>query len=260
MMGKYDPLRDWLLRQEGSVELSFVEIDALVHGGLPDSARNYREWWANARSNPQARAWLGAGRSVEQLNLAAERVRFSSPARGATGEKVPFSPDFEAATPTGSMEEEERWSYGDEWYWEGNIQAALIEDLQTEGWVLERQADTARQEAGIDVLVSRDQQILAVEVKGYPADRYVRGSKQGTPKPTSPPTQARHWFAEAILTTLLTMGDHPQWQVAVAFPDFMTYRTLIDRTVVTLQRLGIGIYVVDSQSRVRSLVLPSRVC
>lgn len=77
-MGKYDPLREWLADHAGRVELTFEEIDALV-GGLPASARAYREWWANTRSNPQARAWLEAGREVEHVNLTAGRVRFCPP-------------------------------------------------------------------------------------------------------------------------------------------------------------------------------------
>jgi hypothetical protein len=79
-MGKYDPLSQHLSQATGPVTLTFAEIDRLV-GGLPDSARNYREWWANTASNTRARAWLSAGRRVETVNLTAETVRFSSPSR-----------------------------------------------------------------------------------------------------------------------------------------------------------------------------------
>ncbi len=77
-MGKYDPLRQRLAHSRGRMELTFDEIDSLV-GALPASARSYREWWANSRSNPQARAWLELGREVEHVNLNAGRVRFSPP-------------------------------------------------------------------------------------------------------------------------------------------------------------------------------------
>lgn len=42
--------------------LSFDELDKVVLGGLPASARQYHAWWANnAASQPQAKYWLGAG-------------------------------------------------------------------------------------------------------------------------------------------------------------------------------------------------------
>jgi len=74
--GKYVPLRELLSRSAGTVELSFAELDELVEG-LPPSARNYREWWANATRNPQAHAWLDAGKKVTIVNLSRERVRFT---------------------------------------------------------------------------------------------------------------------------------------------------------------------------------------
>ncbi|MDP8927235.1 MAG: hypothetical protein M3O70_01290 [Actinomycetota bacterium] len=59
-MGKYDPLRQRLADLHGQVELAFEEIDALV-GALPASARSYREWWSDSRSNPQAPGLAGVG-------------------------------------------------------------------------------------------------------------------------------------------------------------------------------------------------------
>jgi hypothetical protein len=75
-MGRYDSLTTLLQDSpDGVVELSFQEIDEVV-GGLPPSARRYREWWANS-SSPQGRSWLAAGCRVEALDLTAERVRFA---------------------------------------------------------------------------------------------------------------------------------------------------------------------------------------
>lgn len=49
--------------QERQITLSFTELDAIVVGGLPDSAKKYGAWWANkASSQPHARFWLDAGR------------------------------------------------------------------------------------------------------------------------------------------------------------------------------------------------------
>jgi hypothetical protein len=75
-MAKYTPLQVHLSKLARPVHMSFTEIDHLV-GGLPRSARSYREWWANHANNPQAKAWLGAGRQVESVDLGRETVEFS---------------------------------------------------------------------------------------------------------------------------------------------------------------------------------------
>jgi hypothetical protein len=74
-MAKYDGLRDFLQKATADhVTYSFTEVGDTV-GGLPPSASDHREWWANS-SSPQARAWLGAGFRVEMVNVASGVVRF----------------------------------------------------------------------------------------------------------------------------------------------------------------------------------------
>ena len=87
-MGKYDALGQWLLRSgDGPVEVSFSDLDRLLPGGLPASARTHREWWANERhgSHVQARGWLAVGRMVERVDLNAQVVRFSAPQLRGSG-------------------------------------------------------------------------------------------------------------------------------------------------------------------------------
>jgi hypothetical protein len=85
-MGKYQPLTGRLRaaaeRGQGSIEMTFAEIAALV-GGLPDSASSSRQWWANS-SHTQALAWREAGYHVEQVHLDRGRVRFALGPRGGT--------------------------------------------------------------------------------------------------------------------------------------------------------------------------------
>jgi hypothetical protein len=80
-VAKYDPLFEHLCRSgDDPLELSFDEIDALV-GGLPRSASRHLVWWQNEAENSRhvhARAWLNAGRTVDHVDLAAGRVRFSA--------------------------------------------------------------------------------------------------------------------------------------------------------------------------------------
>ncbi len=77
---RYQPLTDYLL-QDGRdrIELTFVEIEALLGGGhLPPSARNPRlpQWWENDYGHDPARAWMAAGYVVEAVDIPGERVRF----------------------------------------------------------------------------------------------------------------------------------------------------------------------------------------
>jgi hypothetical protein len=84
-VGKYDPLADYLASRPASqsaVTMSFAQVADLV-GGLPRSAYEYREWWAND-SKVEARAWRSAGWHVDRygVDLGARMVRF---ARGRVG-------------------------------------------------------------------------------------------------------------------------------------------------------------------------------
>lgn len=76
-MDKYQDLTSYLLEHADPViELSFSQLDALVAGGLPPSAKRHPAWWANSRaSHAHAGAWLDAGRQA-QPNFNTGFVRF----------------------------------------------------------------------------------------------------------------------------------------------------------------------------------------
>jgi hypothetical protein len=76
---RYDGLRQHLAgRTEDVVRLSFPQIEGLIEGRLPASARQYRPWWANERggTHVHARAWLDAGRRTANVDLNSEMVDF----------------------------------------------------------------------------------------------------------------------------------------------------------------------------------------
>lgn len=62
----------------GPVRMKFVDIETIT-GRLPASARRWRAWWANAKLNPQAAAWMAAGRKVIEVNILEDWVHFSAP-------------------------------------------------------------------------------------------------------------------------------------------------------------------------------------
>lgn len=79
----------------------------------------------------------------------------------------------------------------EEWFWEGNVQAAVVRHLAAERWDIRRVADTASRERGVDIEAVLDGTQLLVEVKGYPSTTYASGDRAGQTRRTSAPLQAR---------------------------------------------------------------------
>lgn len=78
MAGKYQPLGDFLAAREASPwRATFTEIEAILGGKLPPSARTYSAWWSNDdRSHSQARAWIEAGWETANVDIEGETVEF----------------------------------------------------------------------------------------------------------------------------------------------------------------------------------------
>ncbi len=78
VMGKYDPLREYLSGQPGnSCTLTFSEVEGIIGDFLPVSARKHKPWWGNDETHTQASGWLRAGWKVERPRLGKEQVRFT---------------------------------------------------------------------------------------------------------------------------------------------------------------------------------------
>ena len=140
------------------------------------------------------------------------------------------------------------------WYWEGNVQASVARFLLAAGWTIESAAETASRQRGIDLFATKGARRLAVEVKGYPGTVYARGERMGQPKPTAPTTQARHWFAQALLTAVLAGAPGDGAKAALAFPDMPRFRDLIARSEWALRCLGIHVFLVAEGGEVEDLL------
>jgi DNA-binding transcriptional regulator YiaG len=74
---RYFPIFELLKRGgESEVTLTFAEIELLIGGSLPTSARAARAWWSNRDSGAQASAWMQAGYRVVSLDTLSEHVTF----------------------------------------------------------------------------------------------------------------------------------------------------------------------------------------
>jgi Holliday junction resolvase-like predicted endonuclease len=148
-------------------------------------------------------------------------------------------------------------SYGNrEWFWEGHIQQGLCFHLMSNGWTIVSNADTASKQRGIDIVAQKGGEELLIEVKGYPSTVYASGSKAGRLKPTQPTVQARHWYSHAVFSALLLLNKARDGNrhVALAFPDFPRYRSLITQTLVSLRKLGIGVFLVSEAGAVETVL------
>ncbi len=142
-----------------------------------------------------------------------------------------------------------------EWWWEGNVQAAVVRHLAAEGWDVHRVADTSSRERGVDIDAVPGPERLLVEVKGYPSDTYLRGPKEGRRKPTGAALQARHYFAGALLSGLLMRSAHPSARVVLALPDMETYRNLAARTADPLAKAAVQLWLVSSIGTIAELLV-----
>jgi hypothetical protein len=77
-MAKYDALEDYLRSLPDDTWVAgFAEIESIVGGRLPPSARRCAAWWGLHVGNPYTRIWEDAGWQVTEVDMPARRVTFS---------------------------------------------------------------------------------------------------------------------------------------------------------------------------------------
>ncbi len=140
---------------------------------------------------------------------------------------------------------------GQDWFEEGSVGGAVARHLERRGW---RVGATG---AAADLVAEQGERVLMLEVKGYPSSIYTQGPKAGLPKPTRSATQVRQWYADAVLTVLLLGHARPDVEIALAFPEQRTYRSLIAQTERSLRRLGVGVFLVGPSGDVETLIEPA---
>jgi hypothetical protein len=75
--GRYEALQAHLESiGEAPVTLSFDDVEQILAGPLPASARRHRPWWGNHANNAQASAWMEAGYEVDAVDQRVGWVRF----------------------------------------------------------------------------------------------------------------------------------------------------------------------------------------
>jgi len=129
-----------------------------------------------------------------------------------------------------------------EWHTEANVQATLVKALVVGGWSIVSVASTATKEHGIDVVATRGDEAVGVEVKGYPSRNYADPARATETKTTQPSTQAVHWYAQAILAAMRLKPKRPDLRSVIALPDFQRYRGLYRETAASLDASQIEVW------------------
>jgi hypothetical protein len=129
------------------------------------------------------------------------------------------------------------------WYWEGNVQSAVVTFLVSNGFMIRRVADTLTREQGKDV--------VAVLSSGLELWVSIKGRPEGTPK-TSPHLMARHYFADALHDILCWREEDESVALALALPEFVTYRNRADKLARRLIELKASIFWVFENGKVEA--------
>ncbi len=103
-----------------------------------------------------------------------------------------------------------------DWFWEGNIQAKIIEYLVSNKCQILSVADTASRQPGIDIVAKKDGLNIWVSVKGYPRET----------EKTKASTQASHWFKDVIFDVLRYRQEEKNVIIGVGLPDFPRFHNL----------------------------------
>ncbi|WP_156996831.1 DUF7669 domain-containing protein [Knoellia aerolata] len=137
-----------------------------------------------------------------------------------------------------------------EWHTEARVQAMVVTHLATHGWQILSVADTASRAHGTDIVANKGSERIGVEVKGFPSKRYADPARAQEKKPTQPSTQARTWYANALLSALRLKSRQPSLTAVMAFPEFVTYRSLYADTKPCLDQIGVKVWWVSEDGAV----------
>lgn len=194
--------------------------------------------------------WEPAGmKSRQQANSRGRRLEALGVIRRGRGTCSSCRKYKTVSVPTGAQlpVAEARATTSKPWFWEGHVQAALVQHLTASGWALVSQADTASKEAGVDIVANDPQgQAWWISVKGYPESR--------ADKRTRPSTQAPHWFAAAMLDVAKYRTKSDDVMIGVAFPGpFTTYERLMRQTEWLQYAAGHWYFVVQENGDVAEI-------
>lgn len=147
------------------------------------------------------------------------------------------------------------YNHQEDWFYEGQISKKLVDYFLKNGYKILKDNSEKISARGEDIIVSLQGQQEIIEVKGYPTTVHTKGKDKGKPKPTNPKLQAKHWFSEALLSSIFNYQRHKDsknFNLALAFPLIDRYKELIGKVedFFTDNNINFKVYFVDDKGSV----------
>lgn len=147
------------------------------------------------------------------------------------------------------------YNHQDDWFYEGQISKKLVDYFIKNGYTILKDNSNKISARGEDIIVDIQGHKEIIEVKGYPTTVHTKGKDKGKPKPTNPKLQAKHWFSEALLSSIFNYQrhkDNDNFKLAMAFPLTDRYKELIGKVedFFTDNNLNFKVYFVDKNGTV----------
>lgn len=147
------------------------------------------------------------------------------------------------------------YNHKNDWYYEGQISKKLVAYFLKNGYTILKDNSDKISMRGEDIIASIHGQQEIIEVKGYPTTFHTKGKDKGKPKPTNPKLQAKHWFSEALLSSIFNYQRqkvNDNFILALAFPFNDRYKELIGKVenFFTDNNLSFKVYFVHEDGNV----------
>ena len=149
------------------------------------------------------------------------------------------------------------WSRENDWYWEGNVQAAVLDFMEEkEEFTILSSGEPSSSEQGVEIVAERSVgpgQVPVhrlVTVRGWPSQLYTRGALAGQPRSTRPEIVARGWIAQTVFDLALSRGADPDLDLALALPTMASYVRYLQRLRWFLSAARVTVYLVSQEGRV----------
>ena len=142
-----------------------------------------------------------------------------------------------------------------DWYYEGNISRTLVKHFTKNGFSIIKDNSDNIKERGVDIIIEDNTSYVIMEVKGYPTCFHTKGPNKGKSKVTKPELQAKHWFNEVIMTTILNYSKYrkkPNLKLAIGLPKFEIYEKLVKNIedYFSVNKLEFTVFFVSENSKV----------
>jgi len=144
------------------------------------------------------------------------------------------------------------WRYEDEWFEESNISGKIKGYLEKKGYRITK-FNADKRAKGHDIEAEKDSLEFIFEIKGFPSDKYVRGPKKGQKKPTNPNLQAKHWFAESLLSLIIAKSENHKINIAMGLPFKEKYKELINKITYFRKQFDLTIYLVCENGNIKEI-------